>query len=154
MDSQVGRLIDAIDEAGLAENTIIVLWGLCELTPRTDLEGTTIRPQLKDPSAPRDRPAITSHNQGNHAVRSEQWRYIHYADDTEELYDTKADPNEWTNLAGKPEYASIIAEHRKWLPKVDLPPAKGSANRVLTYDKTKDEAIWEGALVRRSDPIP
>jgi choline-sulfatase len=101
----------------------------------------------------RERPAITSHNQGNHGVRSERWRYIRYADGSEELYDMQSDPR-MDNLAGKPEYAAVIAEHRRWLPKIDEPPAPGSAHRVLTYDKAADEAIWEGQTVRRSDPIP
>ena len=48
----------------------------------------------------------------------------------------------------------MLAEHRRWLPKVDVPPAPGSAHRVLTYDPASDEAIWEGATVRRGDPIP
>jgi arylsulfatase A-like enzyme len=127
---------------------------LCGATPRTDLEGVSLAPQLKDAKAPRQRPAITSHNQGNHAVRSERWRYIRYADGSEELYDMRNDPREWTNVVARPEHAAIVAEHRRWLPKIDLPPAPGSANRVLTYDKTKDEAVWEGTTVRRSDPIP
>jgi choline-sulfatase len=127
---------------------------LCGLTPRDDLEGISLVPQLRDASAKRERPAITSHNQGNHAVRSERWRYIRYADGSEELYDMVNDPHEWTNLAQRPEYASVIEEHRKWLPKIDVPPAPGSAQRVLTYDPATDEAVWEGKTVRRSDPIP
>jgi arylsulfatase A-like enzyme len=208
VDAQVGRLLDALDETGLATNTIVVIWGdhgwhlgekgitgkntlwerstrvplifsgpgvakggrcaqpaevldiyptlieLCGLKPRTDLEGLSLVPQLKNAAAPRERPAITSHNQGNHSVRSERWRYIRYADGSEELYDHQTDPNEWTNLAGKSEHAAVIAEHKKWLPKIDLPPAPNSAHRVLTYDKATDEAIWEGKTVRRSDPIP
>jgi len=70
------------------------------------------------------------------------------------LYDMINDPHEWTNLAGRPEYASVIEEHRKWLPKIDLPPAPGSADRVLTYDPATDEAVWEGMTIRRTDPIP
>ncbi|MCB1206215.1 MAG: sulfatase [Verrucomicrobiae bacterium] len=127
---------------------------LAGLTPRSDLEGISLSPQLRDASMKRDRPAMTSHNQGNHGVRSENWRYIHYADGSEELYDMKKDPHEWTNLAQDPAYAGVIAEHRKWLPKVDVPPAPNSASRVLTYDAKTDEAIWEGATVKRSDPIP
>jgi arylsulfatase A-like enzyme len=130
---------------------------LIELTgvpARADLEGLSLVPQIKDATAKRERPAITSHNQGNHGIRSERWRYIRYADGSEELYDMQADPNEWHNLAAKPEHAPVIAEHKKWLPKVDLPPAPGRANRVLTYDKTTDEAVWEGATVKRGDPIP
>ena len=127
---------------------------LCGLTPRKDLEGITLQSQLQNASIKRDRPAITSHNQGNHGIRSENWRYIRYADDSEELYDMQQDPREWNNLASNPKFASIIAEHRVWLPKVDVSPAKGSANRVLTYDKATDEAIWEGKKIRRSDAIP
>ncbi|MCC6509647.1 MAG: sulfatase [Pirellulaceae bacterium] len=130
---------------------------LIELTAgakRDDLEGLSLAPQLKDSSIKRERPAITSHNQGNHGIRSENWRYIRYADGSEELYDMQADPNEWHNLAALPERAAIIAEHKKWLPKIDLPPAPGSASRVLTYDKATDEAVWEGQTVKRTDPIP
>lgn len=208
VDAQIGRLLTALDEAGVADNTIVVVWGdhgwhlgekgitgkntlwerstrvplifagpgakagqrctqpaelldiyptlieMCGLTPRTDLEGLSLLPQLTDARARRERPAITSHNQGNHGIRSERWRYIHYADGSEELYDIQNDPHEWTNLAGKPEHAVVIAEHKKWLPKIDLPPAPNSASRVLTYDQKLDEAIWEGKTVRRSDPIP
>jgi len=208
VDAQVGRLLAALDEAGIADDTVIVLWGdhgfhlgekgitgkntlwddgtrvplifagpgvtaggrsrqpaelldiyptlvdLCGLTPRLDLEGLSLRPQLRDATARRARPAITSHNQGNHGIRSERWRYIRYADGSEELYDTGSDPHEWTNLAGKPEHAAVIAQHRQWLPKIDRAPAPGSANRVLTYDRATDVAVWEGRNVLRSDPIP
>ena len=208
VDAQVGRIMQALDEAGLSENTIVVLWGdhgwhlgekgitgkntlwdrgtrvplifagpgvsrggrctqpaelldiyptlieLCGLTSRTDLEGLSLSPQLKDANAKRERPAITSHNRGNHGIRSERWRYIRYADGSEELYDLRADPHEWTNLAEKRELAAVIAEHRRWLPKIDVAPAKGSEHRVLTYDSDSDEAVWEGKTVRRSDPIP
>jgi choline-sulfatase len=121
---------------------------------RGDLEGLSLAPQLRDAATKRKRPAITSHNQGNHGIRSERWRYIHYADSSEELYDMQSDPNEWHNLAAKPEHAAIIAEHKKWLPKTDVPPAPGSASRILTYDKATDEAVWEGKTVKRGDPIP
>ncbi len=131
--------------------TLIELAG----APKRDgLEGLSLAPQLKDAAAQRERPAITSHNQGNHGIRSERWRYIRYADGSEELYDMQADPNEWTNLAGKPEHATVIAAHKKWLPKLDRPPAPGSASRVLTYNSATDEAEWEGQTVKRTDPIP
>src|SRR5699024_7454460 len=81
---------------------------LCGLPARTDLEGISLVPQLKSANARRERPAITSHNQGNHGIRTERWRYIRYADGSEELYDTRNDPNEWANLAARPEHASVI----------------------------------------------
>jgi arylsulfatase A-like enzyme len=131
--------------------TLIELAGAA---PRADLEGLSLGPQLRDATTARERPAITTHNQGNHGIRSERWRYIHYADGSEELYDMQADTHEWHNLAAKPEYAAIVAEHKKWLPAVERPPAPGSAHRILTYDPATDEARWEGEVVRRSDPIP
>ncbi|HEY1083139.1 MAG TPA: sulfatase-like hydrolase/transferase, partial [Prosthecobacter sp.] len=127
---------------------------LCGLPARQDLEGTSLVPQLENAGSVRERPAITSHNQGNHAVRTVQYRYIRYADGSEEFYDLKKDPQEATNLAGNPAFAEAIENHRRWLPKVDVPPAPNSASRVLTYDKATDEAVWEGKVVRRSDPIP
>lgn len=59
---------------------------------------------------------------GNHAVRSERWRYIRYADGGEELYDHRRDERERRNLAGAPQYKQIIDEHRKWLPMRDAAP--------------------------------
>ncbi len=62
-------------------------------------------------------------------MRSEHYRYIRYADGSEELYDHRKDRNEWTNLAGNPEMAPVIAEHRKWLPKVNRPALSGAGKK-------------------------
>jgi arylsulfatase A-like enzyme len=207
-DSQVGRVLAALEASGQADNTIVVLWGdngwhlgekgitgknslwerstrvplifagpgvtpggrcqqpaelldmyptlieLCGLPVRNDLEGISLTPQLRNAGTHRDRPALTTHNQGNHAIRSERYRFIHYADGSEEFYDLVQDPNEWTNLAAKPEFAGLMAEHRKSLPKVDLPPAPRSALRVLTYEPATDEFVWEGERFNRTSPIP
>ena len=75
-------------------------------------------------------------------MRSARWRYIHYADGSEELYDEKNDPNEWTNLAGQKQYAKVLAEHARWLPATNAPPAPGSAQRVLWREN--DVWMWEG----------
>jgi choline-sulfatase len=203
MDSQVGRVLDALEASGQADNTIIVLWSdhgwhlgekaisgknslweestrvplifagpgvaknarcarpaelldlyptlveLCGLPARKDLEGHSLVPQLKDASAPRTWPAITSHNQGNHTVRSEHWRYIRYADGSEELYDHRNDPNEWNNLAKDPKYAKVIKDHARWLPKIDSPPAPGSKHRVLV--KEKGVWLWEGKPINPAE---
>jgi arylsulfatase A-like enzyme len=107
-------------------------------------------PQLKDASAKRQWPAITTHNQGNHGIRTERWRYIHYADGSEELYDMQADPNEWTNLARDGKHVDVIAELKQWLPKVDVPAAPGSAQRVLQKGEN-GQWIWEGKVIDPKD---
>ncbi len=206
VDSQVGRLLDALDKSGMAENTIIVLWSdhgyhlgekaisgknslwdrstrvplifagpgisenayvdspaeLLDIYPtlielgnfevRDGLEGISLLPQLKNAEALRERPAITTHNHDNHGVRSKDWRYIQYADGSQELYNMQEDPNEWTNLAGDPAYADVISEHAKWIPEINQKPAPGSRHRILTYEK--GEIIWQGKTILASDSIP
>lgn len=71
---------------------------LCGLPKDSQCDGESIVPLLKDPTARWDRPALMTYMPGNHAVRSPRWRYIRYADGSEELYDHQADPHEWNNL--------------------------------------------------------
>jgi arylsulfatase A-like enzyme len=130
------------------------LLALCEMPARSDLEGHSLLPQLKDANAPREWPAITTHNQGNHSIRTEAWRYIRYADGTEELYDQKADPNEWTNLANQAGNETTKQDLAKWLPKIDKPAVPGSKSRVLTYDKATGEVVWEDQPVDKTAPLP
>jgi arylsulfatase A-like enzyme len=205
VDSQVARLLSALEESGAADNTIVVLWSdhgwhlgekgisgknslwerstrvplvfagpgiargevcgqpvelldlyptlaeLCNITPPEHLQGHSLVAHLQNPRADREWPAISTHNQGNHAVRSERWRYIRYADGSEELYDMQRDPHEWTNLAGDPAMHDQLEQHRRWIPKPDVPPAAGSAARILTYDPRTGEAVWEGTLIDPSE---
>jgi arylsulfatase A-like enzyme len=98
------------------------LTDVCGLPTPKHVEGESIRPLLANPDAPWDRPARTTFQFNNHAVRTEKWRYIRYHDGGEELYDETKDPLEWTNLAAKPEYAEVKKDLAKWLPKVNTPP--------------------------------
>ncbi|MBP86641.1 MAG: hypothetical protein CMJ64_07995 [Planctomycetaceae bacterium] len=176
VDAHVGRLLDALEQSGHADNTIVVLWGdhgwhlgekqhwrkhalwetttrttlvvsapgstamhkicerpvslidlyptlveLCGLPARDDLDGQSIVPLLKNPKMKWDRPALTTYGPGNHAVRTERWRYIRYHDGGEELYDHNVDPHEWQNLATSSEHADVIRELRKSLPAEQQP---------------------------------
>jgi arylsulfatase A-like enzyme len=103
-------------------------------------------PQLKNAKTRRRWPAITTHNVGNHAVRSERWRYIRYADGSEELYDMQRDPNEWTNVVREPKLAGVIREHARWLPKNNAPPTPGSAHRILVQEN--GVWLWEGKPIK------
>ncbi len=84
------------------------LCALAKLPLPEHLDGSSLKPLLLDPTAKRDNPAITCMGGGKnagYAARDERWRYIRYSDGSEELYDHQTDPNEWTNLAAKPECA-------------------------------------------------
>lgn len=89
---------------------------VCGLTKDKSCDGESILPLLKEDKVNWKRPALMTYKKGNHALRTERWRYIRYADGTEELYDHERDPNEWDNIAQKPEYSGIIDGYKKWLP--------------------------------------
>jgi len=103
---------------------------LCGLKAKPELDGVSLVPLLGNPSAAWRRPSLTTHELGNHALRTQRWRYIRYRDGTEELYDRDKDPHEWTNLADKPEYAAVKEKMARWLPETDAPgaPVKGAYN--------------------------
>ena len=94
---------------------------LCGLARLSELEGISLVPQLKDATTPRVEPAVMTFGPNNHAVRDVRWRYIRYADGSEELYDHTTDPREWTNLAAAPAHAAEKQRLTQWLPKVNQP---------------------------------
>jgi arylsulfatase A-like enzyme len=205
-DAQVGRVLGALEEAGLREDTVVVVWSdhgfhlgekgitgkntlwersthvplifagpgvaaggrcvspaelldlyptlveLCGLPQSDKLEGHSLAPQLKDASAPRAFPAITTHGPNNHAVRSAGWRYVRYADGSEELYDERADPNEWTNVAKDARYADVKREHARWLPAVNERPVAGSRMRLIEIKE--GTPAWEGRAIGADDAVP
>ncbi len=73
-----------------------------------------------------------TYREGNHAVRSDRWRYIRYHDGSEEFYDHDKDPWEHANLASDPRHAAVIAGHRKWLPGGH--PASGNGSKKPARD--------------------
>ncbi|MBC8165411.1 MAG: sulfatase [Bryobacteraceae bacterium] len=94
---------------------------MCGLPRKTDLDGKSLMPVLKSSRAKRN-PTVSTFLPGNHAVRSERWRYIRYSDGTEELYDTTDDRNEFHNLASQPKHSKLKQDLARWMPKVSAPP--------------------------------
>ena len=106
---------------------------LCELAavpvPKHS-EGISIKPLLANPAAAWAQPALSTMYRNNHTLRTAEWRYIRYEDGTEELYNERTDPKEWTNVAAKPEYAAVKERLAKYLPLTDATPVKAKAVRA------------------------
>jgi arylsulfatase A-like enzyme len=86
---------------------------LCELAGLpvpAQCDGRSLVPQLRDPAAPRARPALTAHvfrgEPGpSQAVADERYRLIRYGNGFEEFYDLRLDPDEFENRAQDPALA-------------------------------------------------
>ncbi|MBW3600009.1 MAG: sulfatase [Planctomycetes bacterium] len=102
---------------------------LCGAPIPEHVEGISMRPLLENPEADWDQAALTTHGRKNHAVRTEHWRYIRYADGGEELYDHRTDPMEWTNLAADPQHKEVKQKLASFLPKRDAPNASPPTNK-------------------------
>jgi len=100
----------------------------CKLNTQDLLEGISLTSLLTDPDATLPRKAITTTlHTGNHALRSDRYRFIQYADGTAELYDHSIDANEWHNLINDPSHQKIVNHFKALLPKINTP-----AHRVPT----------------------
>jgi len=121
----IARAVKTDKPAGLID-IYPTLVDLCGLPPNPRLEGASLAPLLKTPNRAWDRATICTFWKNNHAVISQQWRYIRYADKSEELYDIREDPREWKNLAGDPQYRDVIRRLAEQLPKVNVEPVPGS----------------------------
>jgi len=96
---------------------------LCQLPTVGSNEGLSLTTLLNNPRYRRNIPATTTWGYGNHAIRSERWRYIQYRDGSEELYDHQIDDGEHENLANDEAYLQVKNSLKRWLPKFNQLPA-------------------------------
>jgi arylsulfatase A-like enzyme len=172
VDAQIGKVLKELDRLGLAESTIVVLWGdhgyhlgdhglwnkhsnfeeaaraplmiampgmkhsgaacdalvefvdvyptLCALagiSAPSDLEGRSFAPLLDDPKQPFKQAAFSQYPRGKNlmgrSMRTDRYRYTEWQDKSgkataRELYDHKTDPEENTNIAGRPENTALV----------------------------------------------
>lgn len=104
------------DQAVSLQSIYATLSELAGLDTPDHVDGRSLVPLLKKPEMDWDDVAITTWGFGNYSVRGDDFRYIVYADNREELYDHRSDPNEWTNIAADKKYRAVLEELKSKLP--------------------------------------
>jgi iduronate 2-sulfatase len=164
LDAQVGKVLDALEESGQADRTVVVFtsdhgyhlgehdfWAkvslrdesamvplivrvpgqkpavcrslvelvdlyptvasLCGLEVPDRLQGEDFSPVFDDPArSVRDCAFSVAPMRQGFLLREDRWAYIQYGEDAaggRELFDTDADPRQYTNLADQPEFAAV-----------------------------------------------
>jgi len=117
---KVGKTDSAVGLVDLYP-TIVELAGLPK---NLENSGQSLVPYLKGSGAER-RYITTEYGKDNFAVVNQDYRYIRYADGSEELYDLRLDPHEWNNLASDPNYSSIKQKLFQEIPSETRDTVKG-----------------------------
>jgi len=122
------------------------LLDLCGLPPRDDLDGITLRPVLRSPGITWERAAIIYHGWKNTAVSNHRWHYIHYRDQSKELYDLAADPHQFHNLANDPDMTPIINSLHNQIPRHFAPEKpfskRGNGKQRISFMQDYDPAKY------------
>ena len=95
----------------------------CSINAPEGVEGTSLRPLLRDATAPWDRPAysvVAYRDVLGRSVRTDRWRYSQWVEGErgEVLFDERNDPHELKNLAADPKHAGTVAELKALLKKL------------------------------------
>jgi arylsulfatase A-like enzyme len=108
-------------------------------------EGQSLLPLVNDPGAEWQEQTHTTFGLGNHTISTARWQYIHYFDGSAELYDLENDPNEFTNLAGDPEFAAVIEQLRQYV------PAEPQWKHFVRYHNFKGAVPADGSKMKLFD---
>ena len=89
----------------------------CGLKAPANLDGHSLKPVLTGETEKVRDHIVTTLGRSTFAIRKGDWKLIRYYDGSEELYDLKADPNEFKNLVQDPAQAKTLAELRALAPR-------------------------------------
>jgi arylsulfatase A-like enzyme len=90
---------------------------LCGLNLKEGITGNNIIPLLKDPKMKWDNPVVSSLGENHYSVIKDEWHYINYNGEEEELYNLNEDPEEWYNLADDNGLQSLKKKLKEYIPK-------------------------------------
>lgn len=120
---------------------------LCNLPPvENQLAGTDLMSLLQNPEVEWNKPSISTFLPGNFVVHLNQWNYIKYANNSNELYNTETDENEYVNLANKPEYKYMVDSLAKFLPTEWVTEPEQEKAESVSEDISTPE--WEAEILR------
>jgi arylsulfatase A-like enzyme len=126
-----GKVVDQPAEMLSVYPTLLELCGLPKYERN---EGISLVSLIKNSSNDEnDLNAITTYGMNNHAVRTEQFRYIRYEDGGEELYDHFSDPSEWYNLAKVDSLTATKSQLKRLLPNINEKWDENSAYNYQPY---------------------
>lgn len=117
---------------------------LAGIPTKDDNDGVSLVPLLRKPSGNWEHVSVTYLDKpGSYSLSTERWRYIHYEDGGEELYDIATDRYEWDNLAPKAEHAAKLKQLRALAPTRFAPfvPPKDESLPALKWQAKGDEPV-------------
>ena len=123
---------------------------LCGLKPDSGFDGQSLATALKNPAAAKDRNVFTITAPNEFSVVNSAWRYIHYADGAEELYNEQSDSPEWTNLATKPEHRKLMDEMKAAAPASFAAPGKKRGEMRLVTEG--ENFHWDEKSAEKAGP--
>ena len=85
---------------------------ILDLPTPESLQGKSLVPILRDPTAAVRDTALSIHNRAGGGLRSAKWHYMKYGEKGEELYDMVKDPHQYSNVVNDPAYAAMLDEAR------------------------------------------
>ena len=88
---------------------------ICGIQGAFELDGESLRPLMQDPKQRTGLVVTTTFDPENLSLRTDRFRYLSYADGSEELYDHASDPHEWENLVTSPKHQQQLDFFRNQL---------------------------------------
>lgn len=119
-----------VDQPVSTLNLAASLADLAGLPPHPDWDSVSLAPSLLEDAPFPDQPVLCTFQKENHALITEDFRYIHYEDGGEELYVLNEDPRELHNRAADPDYEQALVTLRSLLPQSVAAEAPG----IEAYD--------------------